>query len=679
MITILKQMQTKLDHIVSATLARHSLNEVDKEELLMLTHEFPYAPVLQFLYTKRLQQSQDPRFGDSVTRTALFFNNPHWLYQQLRDTTAVEQLRDEDVTRSETVSMPDFSGLGNEETLEHEGDPHHILTPSEQALIASITEAPDESLLMDEARRLEAETTEHETSTDTSEDWVEEMEESQELTNLDEEIATVEIAAEPSEWPNVADDGITDATIFPEESANESIDPEVLEGASVVDVDVLPATEAFDSLTEPIAISEQEVAVDQLNDSLEQEVSVEHAKSDLNSADVHAPLLQAVITEEIASVIEMEAAEPILEADQIPDELPQITSLEAEKVPAEPDNTETLPASIPEEQQAEIVHSSFITVIASVEPIEAHPIHTIGDSEESDNDDDASLQARLPEDQDPPLSDEPPAGTQVSAPIPDFDSDTDAEEGNDDDNARLIDEQPFEEIPSGSAIDITDEEQLMSSGLENLGFLPETLLEDSDAAVQDLEEEGGAVFSSAAFREGWEAFESPDDLMAEDDDHPDATDPGEDNAYDLNSPGINPGDLIKMAGLDQHYETELSFEPLHLTDYFASVGVSLPPEEQPDVFGRQSRSFTGWIRAMKRIHPEKSTTPFTQSESEQIRAVADQSNEQEEVLIETMAGIYAMQGLTNKAIDIYEKLSLLNPEKSAIFATKLSELKGTSS
>ena len=118
---------------------------------------------------------------------------------------------------------------------------------------------------------------------------------------------------------------------------------------------------------------------------------------------------------------------------------------------------------------------------------------------------------------------------------------------------------------------------------------------------------------------------------------------------------------------------------MHLTDYFASVGVSLPPEEQPDVFGRQSRSFTGWIRAMKRIHPEKSTTPFTQSESEQIRAVADQSNEQEEVLTETMAGIYAMQGLTNKAIDIYEKLSLLNPEKSAIFATKLSELKGTSS
>ena len=44
-----------------------------------------------------------------------------------------------------------------------------------------------------------------------------------------------------------------------------------------------------------------------------------------------------------------------------------------------------------------------------------------------------------------------------------------------------------------------------------------------------------------------------------------------------------------------------------------------------------------------------------------------------------MAEIYAMQGLTHKAIDIYEKLSLLNPDKSAIFAAKLSELKGRSS
>ena len=82
---------------------------------------------------------------------------------------------------------------------------------------------------------------------------------------------------------------------------------------------------------------------------------------------------------------------------------------------------------------------------------------------------------------------------------------------------------------------------------------------------------------------------------------------------------------------------------------------------------------------MKRIHPEKTAVPFSQTESELIRSVADQSNEQEEVLTETMAEIYAMQGLTHKAIDIYEKLSLLNPDKSAIFAAKLSELKGRSS
>lgn len=45
------------------------------------------------------------------------------------------------------------------------------------------------------------------------------------------------------------------------------------------------------------------------------------------------------------------------------------------------------------------------------------------------------------------------------------------------------------------------------------------------------------------------------------------------------------------------------------------------------------------------------------------------------VVTETLAGIYTEQGLYTKAIEVYEKLSLKYPEKSAYFADRIDELK----
>lgn len=47
------------------------------------------------------------------------------------------------------------------------------------------------------------------------------------------------------------------------------------------------------------------------------------------------------------------------------------------------------------------------------------------------------------------------------------------------------------------------------------------------------------------------------------------------------------------------------------------------------------------------------------------------------MLTEAMADVYAQQRLTRKAIAIYEKLSLLNPDKSATFTARIEKLKGT--
>ncbi|MEO7534441.1 MAG: hypothetical protein ABIU30_11370, partial [Ferruginibacter sp.] len=122
-------------------------------------------------------------------------------------------------------------------------------------------------------------------------------------------------------------------------------------------------------------------------------------------------------------------------------------------------------------------------------------------------------------------------------------------------------------------------------------------------------------------------------------------------------------------------EKELTFEPLHTTDYFASLGIKLSSEIKPgDKLGKQLKSFTEWLKTMKKVHTDK-LEQSSGGADQVIQSLAEKSNTEDEVLTETMAEVLVQQGKADKAIEVYKKLSLLNPSKNAYFAAKIDQLK----
>ena len=122
---------------------------------------------------------------------------------------------------------------------------------------------------------------------------------------------------------------------------------------------------------------------------------------------------------------------------------------------------------------------------------------------------------------------------------------------------------------------------------------------------------------------------------------------------------------------------DLLFEPYHTVDYFASQGIKLGKQEADpkDKLGRQLKSFTDWLKTMKKL-PQVSIDKIL-AENEESKVVEDaiHSIENKEVITEAMAEVFEKQGMNDKAAGIYQKLSLLNPSKSAYFAARIEALK----
>lgn len=141
-------------------------------------------------------------------------------------------------------------------------------------------------------------------------------------------------------------------------------------------------------------------------------------------------------------------------------------------------------------------------------------------------------------------------------------------------------------------------------------------------------------------------------------------------------------DEVRIAPLKteplQDTNTSPVFEPLHTVDYFASQGIDLKEDEKPaDRFGRQLRSFTEWLKTMKKLPAAEIVKETDIISEKKVVTLAEHSIEDRTVMTEAMAEVWTKQGHPEKAIEVYNKLSLLEPGKSAYFAGLIEKLKGS--
>lgn len=237
--------------------------------------------------------------------------------------------------------------------------------------------------------------------------------------------------------------------------------------------------------------------------------------------------------------------------------------------------------------------------------------------------------------------------------------------------------------PTGTGTNLQHEESLMASEsidihtTEPLAYEAE-LTSGSTAAQSEIESPGILALEESV--EATEAINADDGSKMEaieqvNDEEAAEKDPGE-----IELPVPEEGGVAGIAGLLKPDaimpDADLPlFEPLHTTDYFASQGIKISDEVlAADRLGHQLKSFTQWLKAMKKLHPNQMAQAGEGADTN-IQQLAEASNTADDILTEAMAHILIQQGRTDKAIEVYEKLSLQNPAKSVFFATQIENLK----
>ena len=136
-------------------------------------------------------------------------------------------------------------------------------------------------------------------------------------------------------------------------------------------------------------------------------------------------------------------------------------------------------------------------------------------------------------------------------------------------------------------------------------------------------------------------------------------------------------DFRKPLEKDAELDIDAEKKRLHTVDYFASQGIKIDLSAIPqDKLTTHLRKFTDWLKQVKTANVNPAELSANLEMEKAVAETAKNSNETREVVTESMADVLVKQGQTDKAVQLYIKLSFLNPEKSSYFAAKIEQLKG---
>ncbi len=219
---------------------------------------------------------------------------------------------------------------------------------------------------------------------------------------------------------------------------------------------------------------------------------------------------------------------------------------------------------------------------------------------------------------------------------------------------------------------------------------------ENESIVENQHREEGSDKSDAG---DYEAFDRPIDQIElngypKEDSESEANAADADNTGDPEFPSYrteneanekvpDPAGLVQQHpkhtfAFDTKKAESIVFAPYHMIDYFASQGIKLVLEDNPaDSFGKQLKSFTDWLKVMKKLPLKPESGKTDEQEADRIRHFAAHSIEERDILTESMAEVLAKQGMYENAIALYQKLSLIYPPKSAYFASRIEQIKAS--
>jgi hypothetical protein len=581
-----------------------------------------------FLLAKKLKLQEDPGYETESMRTALYFNNPFWLQSLLDDGNHLQSAE----SFSRVKEAPDEDQFIFEDDPEETAD---IIQTESNYTFESYTPIEQPVTKRDELDEETEEILEEKENADPvrSEDTFQYAEPgTQTVTSFDELMAKYNIqpldmvdetaAAPEASLPRI-DEVLSKSAVVPD-FKSEAVEPEPPKGAEAVhDLKLPDAKPEPDKSTGSVSEFKTETAEPEPNKST---VSVPEFKTETAEPEPDHRTAQANNRHESLEEVvnEYGVFEELVAKKTDHDEDMDAFDEPLDQIPFVSDKIveETIPAD----------HSVSIVITSGTEPIV------------------------IVEDAVSAVENTAAGNTRV------FEYDNITENQESEDAPHQTDEHDYDayDRPPGESAQIEITEN------ESSGELPDNQPPEESVRAEVTESESSNELS---------------------DYDPDNT--GEPTEYsDDSETGAN-GQMHEMSERFEEQQKSLSafnaknadsivFTPYHMVDYFASQGIKLVLEDNPpDQFGKQLKSFTDWLKVMKKIPNQHPSGKEDEKVNEQIRHFAAHSIEERDVLTESMAEVLAKQGMYENAIALYQKLSLIYPPKSAYFASRIEQLKAS--